>query len=87
MLRGLSNRESRVLGMLAQGQTMKEIADLLGISRGTVAVHKRHIMIKLQLRDLSDVVRVAYQQGAVPPEIQWPECSDEADGDAQPESL
>lgn len=52
----LSNRESEVLQLLAQGFLYKEIADKLGISLPTVNTYIRRIYEKLQVRSRSQAV-------------------------------
>jgi DNA-binding CsgD family transcriptional regulator/tetratricopeptide (TPR) repeat protein len=46
----LSNRETEVFGLLAQGLTNKQIAHSLFVSESTVKVHVRHILEKLGVR-------------------------------------
>ncbi len=55
----LSQRELQVLRLLVDGRSAKEIAHQLGLSRTTVDVHRRRIMIKLQAHSLVDLVRIA----------------------------
>lgn len=45
----LSSREREVLGLLAQGVRLADIADILGISRHTVGDHVKHIYRKLNI--------------------------------------
>jgi DNA-binding NarL/FixJ family response regulator len=59
----LTTREREVLKLMAEGNSSKEIADLLGISTRTVEHHRAHIMTKLKLRKTADVVRYALQEG------------------------
>jgi DNA-binding NarL/FixJ family response regulator len=59
----LTTREREVLKLTAEGNSSKEIADLLCISTRTVEHHRAHIMTKLKLRKAADVVRYAVQQG------------------------
>jgi DNA-binding NarL/FixJ family response regulator len=47
---GLSDREVEVLGLLARGLTMKEIAQRLVISPKTVDHHIQHIYTKVDVR-------------------------------------
>jgi len=46
----LTERESQILGQLAEGRCNKEIARLLGISDATVKVHIKHLLRKLNMK-------------------------------------
>lgn len=59
----LSSREREVLQMLAEGKTNKEIAGVLNLSVYTVDAHRGHIMEKLNLHSISDLVRFAVRNG------------------------
>jgi DNA-binding NarL/FixJ family response regulator len=59
----LSERESSVLRLLAQGYSNKEISAQLSISVKTVETYKARSMEKLGLDSRVDVVRYASQQG------------------------
>jgi len=63
----LTPKEREILQLLAEGNSSKEIADQLQISFNTVNVHKTHIMDKLQLHKLADLVRYAVKEGIVNP--------------------
>ena len=52
----LSDRESQVLRLLAQGKMYKEIADTLGITSNTVACYIRRIYEKLHVRSRMEAV-------------------------------
>lgn len=57
---GLSRRQREVLLLLASGHSAAEIADLLGISPGTVESHKRQVYAKLGVTSaLQAVARAA----------------------------
>lgn len=58
-LRVLTPRELEVLTLVAEGQTNQEIADQLGISIKTVQAHRASVMEKLELRDVTHLVRFA----------------------------
>lgn len=58
LLSSLSPREREVLTYLARGLPAKEVGDQLGISHRTVEVHKAHIMEKLKVRNIIDIVRM-----------------------------
>jgi len=47
---GLTEREEEILRLIAQGQSNKMIARHLAISEGTVKVHVKHLLKKLNLR-------------------------------------
>lgn len=59
----LTDRERDVLGGLAQGLPNKTIAFDLGISPRTVEVHRANLMSKLEVRSLSDALRLAFAAG------------------------
>jgi two-component system nitrate/nitrite response regulator NarL len=48
----LTPREYQILGLLAKGQTNKVIARNLGISDGTVKLHVKAILRKLNILDI-----------------------------------
>lgn len=58
MLSALSPREREVMKHLVRGLHAREIGEQLGISHRTVEVHKAHIMEKLGVRSVIDVVRL-----------------------------
>lgn len=61
----LTSREREVCRMLALGNTVPEIAEILGISRKTVDVHKTRLMKKLDLHNRAELVRYAIQNRMV----------------------
>ena len=56
----LTPRERDVLRELARGNPNKTIAYDLGISPRTVEVHRANVMSKLNVRSLSDALRIAF---------------------------
>lgn len=56
----LTPRERDVLRELARGNPNKTIAYDLGISPRTVEVHRANVMSKLDVRSLSDALRIAF---------------------------
>lgn len=59
----LSERETEVLQLIAQGHINKEIAARLDISVKTVETYKARSMEKLGLTGRADIVRLALQEG------------------------
>jgi FixJ family two-component response regulator len=55
----LTDREREVLALVGRGLHAKEIATSLDISARTVEVHKARLMIKLEARNVSELVRFA----------------------------
>ncbi len=58
-LRVLTPREVEVLRLVAEGRTNQEIADQLTLSIKTVQTHRANVMDKLDLRDITHLVRFA----------------------------
>jgi DNA-binding CsgD family transcriptional regulator len=61
----LSDRELEVLKLLAKGQTTKDIAEKLFISRTTVNNHVQHILKKLNAHTRLEAIRRAEHAGLV----------------------
>jgi len=61
----LTQREMEVLRLLADGHRVAECAAILNISGNTVENHKAHIMRKLGLHKIVDLVRFAVRHGVV----------------------
>lgn len=59
-LQALTPREREVLDGLAKGLPNKTIAYDLGISPRTVEIHRANLMIKLEVRSLSEALRLAF---------------------------
>lgn len=59
----LTARERDVLEGLAKGLPNKTIAYDLGISSRTVEVHRANLMTKLEVRSLSEALRIAFAAG------------------------
>lgn len=59
----LTSREQDVLKGMAQGLPNKTIAFDLGISPRTVEVHRANLMGKLQVKSLSEALRIAFAAG------------------------
>ena len=59
----LTLRQREVLQLLAEGRSMKEIADLLQVSARTVAFHKYTIMEQLGVKTSAELVQYALEHG------------------------
>ncbi len=62
----LSGRETDVLKGLIDGQANKVIAHNLDISPRTVEIYRAHLMEKLDVRSLSEALRIAFAGGFYP---------------------
>lgn len=61
----LGDRERQVLCLVAKGMSSQQIADQLGIATGTVDVHRRNIMRKLDLHNAVDLTRYVVTTGLI----------------------
>jgi len=61
----LTDREREIFKLLADGCTIREIADLLVLSPKTVEGHKTRLMAKLELRNRVELVKYAMRKGIV----------------------
>jgi DNA-binding NarL/FixJ family response regulator len=61
----LSPREIRVLQLIALGNSNKHIARELEISEGTVKVHVKSILAKLEVKDRTHAVTTALERGII----------------------
>jgi DNA-binding NarL/FixJ family response regulator len=59
----LSEREREVLKLVANGGSSKDIATALGVSAGTVNVHRANLMKKLGANNIATVVAFAFHAG------------------------
>ena len=63
----LSNREFEIFQLLVQGKTLTEIADGLCLSVKTVSTHKTRILVKMRMKNLTELVQYAVQHQLIAP--------------------
>ena len=61
----LSDREFQVLQMIAEGNSINEIADSCSLSAKTISTHKMRLMLKLGLANNADIIRYALRHGLI----------------------
>ena len=67
-LKVLTERQSEILQLIAEGQNTKGIADILKVSPKTVEYHRMKLMDCLNIHDVPGLVRFAMQVGLLPQE-------------------
>jgi RNA polymerase sigma factor (sigma-70 family) len=65
-LRRLTGREREVMDLLAQGMSNRQVGETLGISPRTVEVYKARLVEKLQIRTITDLVRISLTRTGQP---------------------
>ncbi len=65
----LSHREREVLQLIAEGKSNQQVAQKLFISVRTVEFHRANIMHKLNLPDITSLVKYAIQKGIIQVDI------------------
>lgn len=61
----ISPREKEVIQLIIDGNTTKEIAKKLFLSKHTIESHRQNILSKLQLKNTAELVKYAIQKGLV----------------------
>jgi two-component system response regulator NreC len=61
----LTGREREILQLVAEGKTNKEIANALNLSLYTVDTHRTHILQKLNLHSVPEVILYAVRKGII----------------------
>jgi two-component system response regulator NreC len=61
----LSPREGEILQLIAEGKTNKEIAAMLNLSLYTVETHRTHILQKLNLHSVPELILYAVRKGII----------------------
>ncbi len=67
VIKELTAREGEVFLLMAHGDTNADIAEELFISEGTVKTHVKWVLLKLYMRDRTQVVVFAYEHHLVIP--------------------
>jgi DNA-binding NarL/FixJ family response regulator len=57
----LSKQEKEIIRLIVAGKTTSEIADILFISKTTVATHRRNIHRKLEVSNTSSLIKFAHE--------------------------
>lgn len=67
----LTDRERQVMELVVAGKVSKEIAAALGLSKKTVDVHRAHVMQKLKLESVAELVELVMiaRLGATAPPV------------------
>ncbi|MCS7475297.1 response regulator [Umezawaea endophytica] len=65
--KAITDREEEILKLVAEGNSSKEIADLLFISVKTVERHRANLLQKLGLKDRLELTRYAIRAGLIEP--------------------
>jgi FixJ family two-component response regulator len=60
----LTPREKGILKWVSLGYTSKEIAKAVGISNRTIELHRAHMMKKLEVESLAELVSIALEMDA-----------------------
>lgn len=61
----LTDREREILQLVAEGKTNKEIANTLNLSMYTVDTHRSHILQKLNLHSVPELILYAVRKGII----------------------
>jgi DNA-binding NarL/FixJ family response regulator len=63
---GLTDRQREILQLIVEGRGNKEIADILHVSVKTIEFHRARIMVRLGVKTVAELTKVALQQGLIP---------------------
>jgi DNA-binding NarL/FixJ family response regulator len=61
----LTSRQREVLQLLAEGHSMKEVADVLNLTPRTVAFHKYRMMDQLKVKSTAELIQYAVKNHIV----------------------
>lgn len=74
----LTPRERETIAILMEGVHNKEAAHRLGLSVRTIEMHRANALVKLKVRSIAEVVKMASVSG-LPPQIDGPQDDSNAD--------
>ncbi len=63
----LTSRQREVLQLIAEGNSTKQIAAVLGVSAKTADMHRQHVMARLDLHNVADLTKYALREGIASP--------------------
>ena len=66
----LTSRETKVIQLVAEGRTNKQVASTLSISIKTVEELRQHILDKLNIHETADLTHYAIEQGLIERRVQ-----------------
>jgi two-component system response regulator NreC len=61
----LTDREREILQLIAEGRTNKEVAGLINVSVTTVETHRTHILQKLGIHSIPELILYAVRKGII----------------------
>ncbi|MFP4663281.1 MAG: response regulator transcription factor [Bacteroidales bacterium] len=62
-LESLTKREKEILLLISEEKTSKEISSMLGISTGTVSIHRKNLLRKLHVKNSIGLAKIACAAG------------------------
>lgn len=62
----LTPRQTEIIQLIAEGHRNVEIASILGVSEKTIETHRMQLMARLDIHDVTGLVRYAIRMGLVP---------------------
>jgi DNA-binding NarL/FixJ family response regulator len=62
----VTERQREVLQLIAEGHSMKQVADILNVTPRTVAFHKYRMMDELGIKSTAELIQYAIKQNIVP---------------------
>ena len=66
-IENLTPREVQVLKLIAEGQSTKRIADMLGVTFKTAASHRSRLLAKVGVHESVSLLRWGIRQGIIVP--------------------